>query len=226
MANLLLACERSVVYRPSDGSAPEALRLPTQGERALLEQRRAALRQLVRPCAYDHRELGLDSAAVAEMVDSFTSTRSLPDRAGLVAGMVTDLQQFPAWAIERACTKVRMGEVQGLSLDFCPGSARMAALIREVLAPVGAEDRRIAAVLRLVQRRTIPTEEAQRVAAKFEDLRARLRAQEPEQPRPQNGNALDRANEVMFHRVGGVGDASPELLARLGGGADQVEANG
>jgi hypothetical protein len=212
--DLLRTCERSIRWRPADGSPPEADRLPTAVERDKLEQRRAALRGMIKPCAHDRAERGRAAAAIAEMIDSFPSTRTLPDRGGLVAGMVMDLQQFPAWAIEQACQKVKMGQAPGQSLQFCPASPFMGALIRDLLGPVGAEDRRIKAVLALVHRREVSSEEYGRVKAKFANLQAHLHASEP--PRADT-DVFDRANEMFRRRAheaaGTASDwASPDLM--------------
>lgn len=212
--DLLRMCERSIRWRPSDGSPPEADRLPTAAERERLEQRRAVLRAALRPCSQDRAERRLAAAAIAEMIAGFPSSQTLPDRGGLVAGMVTDLQQYPAWAIEQACQKVKMGQAPGQSLQFCPASSFMAALIRDVLGPVGAEDRRIKGVLALVDRREVSSEEYGRVKAKFAALQDQLHAAEPP---PAPVNVIDRANEVFWRRAhdaaGTSSDwASPELM--------------
>ncbi len=197
--DLLRTCERSIRWHPADGSPAEADRLPTAAEREKLEQRRAVLRAAIRPCSQDRTQRGLAAAAIAEMIDSFPSTRTLSDRGGLVAGMVTDLQQFPAWAIEQACQKVKMGQAPGQSLQFCPASSFMAALIRDVLGPVGAEDRRIKGVLALVDRREVSSEEYGRVREKFAALQEQLHAAQPKEPARRT--VMDEANERYFRRM-------------------------
>lgn len=164
-ADIMRACERGISWRPDNGDPPQSLRVPSVLERQMLDRRRVVLDGMVRPSAHSREHQVRAGAAIAEMLDGYTSLRGI-DRSGLVAGFVTDLQSLPAWAIELACGKVRRAEVDGLSLNFAPSTPQMFALVRKEIEPLREEERRIAAVLLLEPRREPDEAEQQRMAEK------------------------------------------------------------
>lgn len=217
------ACERGVTWRPDDGAPPESVRLPTVLERQMLDRRRAELAQLLRPACHTREDQLRIGAAIAEMLDGFSSLRNV-DRRGLVAGFVTDLQNLPAWAVENACGKVRRGEVEGLSLDFAPSSPRLFSLAAAELVPLKAEDFCIAATLRLVAYSGPTAEEQSRVAEKFRALAESLSVQTSKadiEAAAERTRRLEEINRVAFEctcRAEGIdpaGGVSPSLLRSL-----------
>lgn len=147
----------------------------------MLERRRADLAGLLRPAMHSRDDQIRVGAAVAEMLDGFTSLRNI-DRRGLVAGFVTDLQSLPVWAIENACGKVRRAEVPGMSLAFAPSTPEMFGLARAEIGPLKAEEAQINGTLRLVAYKGPTDEERARLAERFKDLAQTLRGTAGDQP--------------------------------------------
>lgn len=172
---VLDACERGIVWRPDDGE-PESLRLPSAAERGLLEQRRRELAAAATPCSLDS-ERRRAAAAIADMLDGFLRARSIDVAAkqAMIAGILTDLAALPAWAIERACERVRRGEFDG-NPDFVPTSPRLYRLASAELVPLRLEEQRIAATLRLLPRSAPPDDDdgRQRIASGLQALSAKL----------------------------------------------------
>lgn len=161
-AHVVAVCRAAVVWRGDDGTV-ESLRLPSEAERHHLEKRLATLKAMLTPCAHSRDGQVRAGAAIADMLTGFTSLREV-DRRGLVAGLVTDLQSLPAWAIETACTRVRRAEVPGLSLDFAPSSPRLFAVVKAELEPIAAERQRIVETLALRPKHEPTEQERQRAA--------------------------------------------------------------
>lgn len=215
-------CESKVVWRPDDGSAPESLRIPTAAERGALERRQRQLARMAQGAMGD-AERRRAAVAIAAMLDGFMRNRNLELKAkqAMIAGYVTDLQALPVWAIEGACERVRHGDVEGMSLDFAPTSARLYQLTMVEMVPLRVEEQKIAAALALQPRGGIPAEERERVAAKFQDLSTELRGRQ-EKPKPATDAQIGDANRRFFTRMcaaDGVDPnslASPVLLRQLG----------
>lgn len=208
-----------MVWRPDDGAPAESVRLPTVAERQALERRQARLRILARGAGGSDTDKRRSAAAIAAMLAGFPSLRN-GDTRGMVAGYVADLQSLPAWAIERACERVRRGEVAGLSLDFAPPSPRLYQIAAAELVPLRTEERQIAETLAMQPRGGIPSEERGRVGEKLNALRDHLRnVQSPPlaPAAPGAASVIDRANRAMFARACRDGehtfDVSPVLMA-------------
>lgn len=219
-------CERAVVWRPDDGGAAESARLPSASERQALEARRRALAVMARAASMSDADKRKAGAAIAEMLDGFLRFRNLDleSKQAMIAGCVADLVALPAWAIARACQRIRRGEVDGMSLEFPPTSPRLYQVAMGELAALRGEERRIEAVLKLLPRGGVPGEERARVGEKFSAFAAELRAETgrptPMAPTPEAMALVEAANQRMFERScaeDGVapGLASPALVALL-----------
>lgn len=200
-------CERGITWRPAEGGPPETVRLPSLVERTMLDRRLADLAGLLRPAVHSRDDQIRVGAAIAEMLDGFSSLRNI-DRRGLVAGFVTDLQSLPAWAVENACGKVRRGEVEGMSLDFAPSTPRLFALAKAELEPLSAENAKIGATLRLVAYKGPSEEERQRIGAKFTALADELRATGGEKPKAPSLNEFLAAHNVTREQWDALPDAA------------------
>ena len=70
----------------------------------------------------------------------------------LVAGLVQDLWQYPAWATDAVCEKVRTGQYPEIKLEFPPTLPQLCRMIRLELAPLKIEQQRIALTLAIMPR--------------------------------------------------------------------------
>ncbi len=150
-AAIIDACRGAVAWRPEGGGPAESHRLPNEGERRLLERRRAHLALSARGCGVSDEEKRKAAGAVGLMLGGYLRTRNLDEQAKkhMIAGMVGDLVALPAWAIERACERFRRGEVEGQSLDWAPSSAAVYQQAVREMAGLRVEERAINETLQL-----------------------------------------------------------------------------
>lgn len=187
---MVKACERAVVWRPEGGEPCESNRVPTPAERKQLEQRQRQLAIAARGCAGTDVEKRKAGAAIAEMLDGFTRSRNLDDAAkrNMVAGLVADLQALPAWAIIRACDRVRRGEAPGIDMAWLPTTPQMFSLAAAELGPLRIEERAIVATLAMVPRGGALTEEERKQRAEAAD--AWLSRKDPRAARMEDSKAF------------------------------------
>lgn len=124
---------------PADG--PRQLRRAlTPAERATLERRRDGLAHAVAPY---QRGVDVDRVALAlsDMFGSFSSMRQSGEEAmARVDGATRSLEQFPAWAIEKACADVQINGVwrEGrFDRRWPPSDAEVAEVVRGKLRLYG-----------------------------------------------------------------------------------------
>lgn len=144
---------RGVTWRPADGGPAESVRVPTSTERGKLAERHAALAVAARGAGGTDAEMRKLGQAVAEILDGFLRSRSIStaEKQVIIAGYVKDLSPLPAWAVARACERVRKGAVAELNLAFAPTSPQLYQLAMNEIEPLRDEQRAIAGVLALVQ---------------------------------------------------------------------------
>lgn len=111
-------------------------RLPTDGERAVLTRRQAALEIAATPAVPQEC-----AVAIAQMLAGFPSYRAAGEDFEIMATQyATVLRRYPAWAIRAACGEISSGrligdEVLGLNPAFPPSAQQVAVVTaREVRA--------------------------------------------------------------------------------------------
>ncbi|BEV44400.1 hypothetical protein [Afipia carboxidovorans] len=163
-------------------------RLPTADQRVQLEKRERQLSAILQPASSirnGHHRLGL---AITAMLAGFLNAKSADPKA-TTAAYVTELQRYPAWAVERACRAVGSGEVPGLSPDFPPSAARIAQIAQSHLDEHYAERTRIQTVLTAKLAYQPSQGERERIAEGFKEISDRLRQKD-------DGEALRRKAEA------------------------------
>lgn len=138
-----------VVWRPSGRGHAEARKIPDAGERAQLESRAAFLRRNVVPARESEKDRRRMGAAIAALFAGYPSQRNTNPQ-DIVAVYVSQLQDLPVWAVERACRSVIRGHAEGVSLDFAPSVARLYQLAKGEIGIAQAEAHTIMAALSLV----------------------------------------------------------------------------
>ncbi len=226
-----------IVWRPEGGGDVEAAAVPSPAERAALQHRLDVLRGALVPAGHAAAAARV-GAAVSDMLGGGYASLQNVDRKQHVAGYVAALQDLPAWAVERACSAVRKGQVEGLDPDWPPTHARMHQIAERETATVHAERKQIEAVLALRLPQTADEAQRARMALaaqawldrsdpKAAELAAR--AESEDAARRARGLArLEEANRVTFARecaAAGLDPGrgvSPALMARIAQPAEDV----
>jgi len=97
------------------------------------------------------------------------------DPKSLILAYVDTLKAFPAWAVEQACSDIRLGKVDGVSPDFAPTAARLAMVAESILAPVRTEAAKIARLLSAPVGPQFTPEHRERMVQKFNGLLRNLK---------------------------------------------------
>lgn len=131
----------------------EAVHVPNPAERELLGVRLESLQRALQPAAYNDIDRKKIAASVLEMVGMNYASMINADRQKIAAAYVVELQDLPAWAVERACLAVRRGKVPDLNPDFPPSAPRLHQIAEAEMKAVRAEKEEISSVLALEVRK-------------------------------------------------------------------------
>ena len=145
---IVAECSGLVVWRPVGSGPIESRKVPNEAERHQLEARSLTLSQCMQPAKDSdscRRRIG---RAIAALFAGYPSQRNSDCQATVVT-YVTQLQDLPAWAVERACSAVGRGKVEGVSLDFAPSVSQLYRLASIEADAVCVAQTQVDAVLRL-----------------------------------------------------------------------------
>lgn len=151
---------------------------PSKAEFAALHQRHLDVTGLLHPAHDDEIRM-----LVAAMFLGFPNLKISPDDAKKTAALyVSQLRDFPAWAVKKACENVLQDRVSGRSPDFAPSVATIAGICRDHVRDLAEENGRLAAIIGADVYHVPSDDERARVKAGFEKLIAELRLNEPFAP--------------------------------------------
>ncbi len=126
--------------------------------------------------APDH-EIG---TLVAAMFLGFPTLRMGPDEAKRTAMLyVSQLREFPAWAVKKACENILQDKVSGRSADFAPSVAVVVAECRALVKDLWTERNKLASVLDADVYHEPTADERQAVKDGFDKLIADLKLATP-----------------------------------------------
>ena len=133
-----------------EAGKPRTIRRPLTGEeQEILERRRDELVPVLQP--YVDREVNRVALAVSEMYDGFPSMRGSEEAAvGRVERVRHLLDDFPLWAIEKACRDIqRRGVMRAGVFDrkWPPTDPELVAEVREALRMYGDQHKSAVALL-------------------------------------------------------------------------------
>jgi hypothetical protein len=173
LQRIVIECQRGIFWRPDDGSAPSSNRVPSERERRQLQERREELAVMLTAARESPSQRQKAAAAIAQLLGGYLRGRNFTDqqKMSLVADVLADLESLPAWAIERACEKIRRGQVPEVGDNWLPTTPALFKIIARELDAVHAEQRQIEETFKLRPREVENTEERQRVGESFEALR-------------------------------------------------------
>lgn len=127
------------------GKSRELRRDLTEGERALVAGRSAALEAALRP--HSSSDVAGIEAQLAAMFSGFRALRQNTEEAAAMVRITRHvLRDFPAWAISRACMRVARGQA-GLNRNFAPNDAELHAVVADVVKPFRDRQRAARALL-------------------------------------------------------------------------------
>lgn len=153
-----------------------------------LHMRQCEVIRAMHPAA-DH-EIG---TLIAAMFLGFPTLRLGPDEARRTAQLyVSQLREFPAWAVKRACERILQDKVSGRNPDFSPSVAVVVAECRELVRDLQAEKVKLARVLDADVYHEPTADEKAAVKAGYEKLIADLRLNDPFAPSAKGAASLTR----------------------------------
>ena len=117
---------------------------------------------------------------VAAMFMGFPTLKMGPDDAKKTAAVyVSQLREFPAWAVKEGCQRIMQDKISGRSRDFAPSVATLVGAVRDLVINLQAENARLAALLDADVYHAPTESERAAIKAKFDELLADLRLNEP-----------------------------------------------
>jgi hypothetical protein len=86
---------------------------------------------------------------ISALMISFRSARTISaaEADATVAAYIDILRGLPLWAIRRGFRKVKLGEVEGVSLDFPPAAPRLRKVVTDEMIPLKADRIEVARIL-------------------------------------------------------------------------------
>ena len=131
---------------------------------------------------------------IAAMFMGFPTLKMGPEDARKTAAVyVSQLREFPAWAIKAGCERILQDKISGRSSDFAPSIATLVGVVREQVKDLQSEGIKLKALLAADVYRAPTDEERAAVKAKFDELLAELRLNEPFQKSASLNTPLDPA---------------------------------
>lgn len=144
-------------------------------EMALLHQRQLDVGGLLHPATDDKIKI-----LVVAMFYGFPNLKIPEDEAKRTAAVyVSQLREFPEWAIKKACEQILQDKVSGRSPDFAPSIATLVGLCRGFVRDLQEERARLAAIIDADVYHAPSDDERAAVKAKFEALVADLKLRAP-----------------------------------------------
>lgn len=148
---------------------------PSAAENALLHQRHLDVGGLLHPATDDKIKI-----LVVAMFYGFPNLKIPEDEAKRTAAVyVSQLREFPEWAVKKACEQILQDKVSGRSPDFAPSIATLVGLCRGFVRDLQEERAKLAAIMQADVYHAPSDDERAAVKAKFEALVSDLKLRAP-----------------------------------------------